>query len=107
LRNTILAVGYCPRLTGARILRGDKEVSIFGTNYRVHADVERLESYSGHADFNEMLQFLDCQNRENVKQIVLVHGSIDSQEHFRDRLKEKGFDQVTIPELGDMIAIDG
>jgi metallo-beta-lactamase family protein len=50
-----------------------------------------------------MLQFLECQNKEKVKQVILVHGAFDSQEIFRDKLKEKGFGQVTIPELGDVV----
>jgi len=105
-KNTILAVGYCsPTTLGARILRGDKEVSIFGNVYKVNADVERLDSYSGHADYNEMLQFLACQDTGKVRQVLLVHGEIDSQDFFRDKLKEKGFNQVLIPELGEEIEV--
>jgi metallo-beta-lactamase family protein len=101
-KNTVLAVGYCsPTTLGARILRGDKEVSIFGTLYKVNADIERLDSYSGHADYKEMLQFLECQDKAKVKQLILVHGEIDAQEYFRDRLKESGFDNISIPELGE------
>jgi metallo-beta-lactamase family protein len=105
-RNTVLAVGYCsPATLGARILRGDKEVSIFGIIHQVRAEVERIDSYSGHADYQEMIQFLDCQDRKKVKYMILVHGDIDSQEFFRDRLKESGFEQVSIPELGEEIVI--
>jgi metallo-beta-lactamase family protein len=105
-KNTILAVGYCsPTTLGARILRGDKEVSIFGNVYKVNADVERLDSYSGHADYGEMIQFLECQNKEQVKQLILVHGVFESQEFFSEKLKETGFKQVVIPELGDTVAV--
>jgi metallo-beta-lactamase family protein len=52
-----------------------------------------------------MIQFLDCQDRKKVKHMILVHGDIDSQEFFRDRLKESGFEQVSIPELGEEIVI--
>ncbi len=105
-KNTILAVGYCsPATLGARILRGEKEISIFGNVYKVNADVERLDSYSGHADYNEMLQFLECQNKEQVKQLILVHGAFDSQQFFSEKLKEKGFKNVVIPELGDSVTL--
>ena len=41
-KNTILVVGYCaPTTLGARIVRGDKEVSIHGTVYEVKADSEK------------------------------------------------------------------
>lgn len=105
-KNTILAVGYCaPATLGARILRGDKEISIFGNPYRVNADVERIDSYSGHADYNEMISFLECQDKEKIKHLVLVHGEYDSQEFFMDRLTEKGFKNITIPSQGEEITI--
>jgi metallo-beta-lactamase family protein len=105
-RNTILAVGYCaPATLGARILRGDKEVSIFGTVYKVNADIERIDSYSGHADYNEMIQFLSCQDKKKLKQLVLVHGDIDAQEFFKNKLTEDGFTNIIIPELGDQIEL--
>src|SRR5690606_34972034 len=37
--NTVLVVGYCaPSTLGARIVRGETEVSIHGTKYPVRAD---------------------------------------------------------------------
>lgn len=105
-RNTLLAVGYCsPTTLGARILRGDREVSIFGNIYQVNADIERIDSYSGHADYNEMIQFLGCQDRKKVSHLILVHGDIDSQQFFSEKLKESGFENVMIPELGEEIEI--
>jgi metallo-beta-lactamase family protein len=100
-KNTLLAVGYCsPTTLGARILRGDKEVSIFGNKYKVNADVERIDSYSGHADYNEMLQFLNSQDKTKVKQLYLVHGHYEAQEFFSRKLQEEGFVNIEIPELG-------
>jgi metallo-beta-lactamase family protein len=105
-KNTILAVGYCAPMTlGARILRGDKEISIFGNLYKVNADIERLDSYSGHADYDEMIRFLECQDKQKIKHLVLVHGELKSQEFFRDRLGEKGYQHITIPQLGEVISI--
>ena len=102
--NSILAVGYCsPTTLGARILRGDKEVSIHGTVYPVNADVYRIDSYSGHGDYNEMMSFLQCQNTELVQQVVLVHGEYNAQQQYKSRLEEIGFKNVTIPEIGDYI----
>ena len=57
-KNTVLVVGYCaPTTLGARIVRGDKEVSIHGTVYEVNAEVKKIESFSGHADYKEMIDF--------------------------------------------------
>ena len=50
-------MGYCaPTTLGARIVKGDKEVSIFGTVYEVKAEVKKIESYSGHGDYQEMIE---------------------------------------------------
>ncbi|HJZ41351.1 MAG TPA: MBL fold metallo-hydrolase [Bacteroidales bacterium] len=105
-RNTVLAVGYCsPTTLGARILRGDKEVSIFGTVYPVNADIERIDSYSGHADYNEMITFLQCQDKKNVKKLFLVHGEFAVQEFFSSKLTESGYEQIDIPELGEEVEV--
>jgi metallo-beta-lactamase family protein len=105
-RNTILAVGYCsPATLGARILRGDREVSIFGTVHPVRADVERIDSYSGHADYSEILRFLECQDKKAVKKIILVHGEYEASRFFSEKLKENGFGEVVIPEWGEVVEV--
>ncbi len=101
-RNTILAVGYCaPTTLGARILRGDKEISIFGDKYQVHADVEKIEAFSGHADYSEMLQFLKCQDKKQLQKVFLVHGEIGPQSFFKEKLEEAGYTDVIIPKKGE------
>ena len=101
--NTILAVGYCSPMTlGAKILRGDKEVSIFGTRYKVNAEVEKLDSFSGHGDYKEMLAYLtSCQDPAKNLATFLVHGEEAAQRFYRERLMEKGFAHVKIPFRGD------
>ena len=70
-KNTILVVGYCaPTTLGARIGRGDKEVSIHGTVYEVKAEVKKIESFSGHGDYKEMIGFLSCQDKSSYQQNI-------------------------------------
>ncbi len=104
--NTILLVGYCtPESLGGRLKNGDEEVKIFGDMYKVNCRIETLEGYSAHGDYNEMLQYLSCQNPALVKKIFLVHGEIEAQTNFLKLLHEKGFKHVEIPELGDEFSI--
>ncbi len=104
--NTILAVGYCAPLTlGAKILRGDKEVSIFGTKYPVRADVRKLESYSGHGDYKEMASFLSCQDKNKIKKFFLVHGEYKTQLTYKEFLESQGFKNIIIPDRGEEIEI--
>lgn len=101
-RNTVLAVGYCaPATLGARILRGDRQVSIHGNLYEVNADVRRIDSYSGHGDYNEMLQFLGCQDVSQITRSFIVHGEKETQERYQTRMAAAGFNNSEIPARGD------
>lgn len=105
-RNTILAVGYCsPRTLGARILRGEKAVSIHGNMYEVRADIKRIDSYSGHGDYEEMIGFLNCQDKSKLSQVILVHGEYESQDHYRTKLNEEGYNNIIIPALAEEIEV--
>ncbi len=99
-KTTILVVGYCaPTTLGARISRGDKVVSIFGRKHEVNADIEHLESYSAHGDYEEMTRFLSCQGKSKVKIVFLVHGEIEVQKNYSNYLKKHGFRRIEIPEV--------
>ena len=105
-RNTVLAVGYCaPATLGARILRGDRQISIHGNLYEVNADVRRIDSYSGHGDYNEMLQFLGCQDASQITRSFIVHGEKETQERYKTRMAEAGFNSPEIPARGDEFEI--
>jgi metallo-beta-lactamase family protein len=99
-QNTILIVGYCSPVTlGARIARGDKEVSIFGTVYKVNAEVKEIDSFSGHGDYKEMISFLSCQNKSEVQRTFLVHGEYQTQINYSAKLQEAGFTNIQIPSM--------
>jgi len=100
--NTILAVGYCsPRTLGARILEGADEISIFGVKHSVRARVERIEAFSGHGDYNEMADFLECQDKSRVRKVFLVHGDYEAQSAYKKTLDLRGFSNIEIPMAGE------
>ncbi len=97
--NTILLTGYCePRSLGGRLLAGDKEVGIYGVKHEVNAEIGSISSMSAHGDYEDMSQWLACQDMKQVKKIFLVHGEYDVQQDFKKRLLSKGFYDVEIPE---------
>ena len=99
---TILLVGYCsPGSLGAILKTQPKEVRIFGEEFTVRADIEIMDSFSAHADYKEMIQYLSCQDASKVKQLFLVHGEIDTQPIFKNRLNAVGFDNIFIPAQGE------
>lgn len=97
-KNTILIVGYCePQSLGARLQQGNAVVKIFGKEFNVNADIHKMRSFSAHADYNDLCQFLACQSPKDVEKIFLVHGEPEVQNNFKDRLINKGYDFVEIP----------
>ena len=98
-RNTILMVGYCePRSLGGRLMAGAKEVGIFGVRHEVNAEIGSIRSMSAHGDYEDLSQFLACQNPKEVIRLFLVHGEYDVQIQFKERLLKKGFLDIEIPE---------
>lgn len=97
-RNAILFTGYCePRSLGGRLLTHPEEVGIFGQAYQVNATIGEVRSMSAHGDYEDLLQFLACQNPKKVQKLFLVHGEYDVQQNFKNRLVKKGFLDVEIP----------
>lgn len=104
--NTILLVGYCePRSLGGKLRAGDNEVTIFGMRYPVRAGVGIIDSLSAHGDYEDMSQWLACQDPQQVKKLFLVHGEYDVQVKFRERLVRKGFRDVEIPDQHQVIGL--
>jgi metallo-beta-lactamase family protein len=98
-RNTILLTGYCePHSLGGRLMAGDKEVNIFGVAHEVNAEIGAVRSMSAHGDYEDLCQWLACQDKKQVRQLFLVHGEYDVQRDFQQRLISKGYTDVQIPE---------
>jgi metallo-beta-lactamase family protein len=105
--NTILIVGYCdPESLGGQLLAGNKGVYIMGQSYQVRCDVASIQSLSAHGDYNDLLQFLSCQETSGVKKVFLVHGEYSVQKQFAQRLNSKGYKDVEIPELHEEIQLE-
>ena len=99
-KNTILLVGYCePHSLGGRLMNGAKEVKIYSELYDVVAKVGSIRSMSAHGDYDDLMQFLACQTPDLVKQVFVVHGEAEVQDHFAERLRKKGFKEVHAPEM--------
>ena len=99
-RNTILLTGYCePRSLGGKLMEGRKEVNIFGVLHEVNAEIASIRSMSAHGDYEDLSQFLACQDPRKVQRLFLVHGEYEVQQAFRLRLIKKGFLDVEVPEL--------
>ena len=73
-RNLALFIGYCAKNTlGAMIVAGKNPVNIFGEACEVRAKVVSLDTYSGHADKNELKRYVEKLSGD-IKKIVCIHG---------------------------------
>ena len=56
-----------------------------------------IDSYSAHADYNELIKFLSCQDKPKIKKLFLVHGDIEAKLSFKEKLYVEGYKDVIIP----------
>lgn len=106
-RNTVLITGYCAANTlGARLVNGETKVRIHGEEYQVKAKIEKLNSFSGHADEKELGDFLTASfDQSQTYMLFLVHGEEDRAEKFQAHLEGLGYKNVIVPSRGDIFAL--
>lgn len=105
-RATILFVGYQAENTlGRKILDGQDPVRILGEEYRVRAQIKKLEGYSGHGDHDDLIGFA----REMVKRpdkTFIVHAELDAAQALQAGLQKIGLQNVAVPDRGERAIID-
>ena len=106
-KTTILCVGYCaPTTLGAKIMRGDSEVSIFGEMYKVKAHIERIDAYSGHGDYQELIRYLSCQKgNRKLKKIFIVHGENEARTAYVQHLAAAGLRKACVPMFRETVEL--
>ncbi len=109
-RNTILIVGFqAPHTLGRRIVEAKDVqgtfVKIFGEMHPVKAKIYVLNSFSAHADRDELREYFGKFTKGSLQQIFLVHGDYDQQQALQQMLGEMEYKQVSIPEKGDEVQL--
>ncbi len=103
-RNMVLVVGYMARDTlGRRIVERQKLVRIFGIEYELNAEVVIINAMSGHADKEELLEFISA--CLPLKRIFLVHGEEDQSQALSEALTQKGLNSY-IPYKDEEVLLD-
>lgn len=105
-RNAIVMTGYCePNSLGGRLKLHPKEVGIYGFVHQVNATIGEIKSMSAHGDYEDLSQWLACQDKKQVKKLFLVHGDYDVQLDFQNWLIGKGFKDVEVPALHSEVGL--
>ena len=95
--NTILFVGYQAAGTrGQAIQSGAQGVKMHGHEVRVRANIETIDSLSGHADYGEILAWLGRFAKPPGK-TFLVHGEPKASEALRQRIGQQLAWDVSVP----------
>lgn len=96
-KNTVLITGWQAENTlGRRLVEGNDVVRIFGDEYNVNARVEVINGFSGHADKNELTNWVGAM-KTRPQQTWLVHGEPESAEALQGTLQNQFGMEVHVP----------
>ena len=102
-KTTILFVGYCADNTlGRRIRDGEKDIPILGGRYPVRAKIEIVDSFSGHADHSELLDYF-VRTTGPKQRVWLVHGEPEHSAALQVALQKIHASPVEVPALGSEV----
>ncbi len=97
--NTIAIVGFMAENTlGRKLVERQKQIKIFGKTYKVKAKIRTLNAFSGHADYEEIINWLGRHDLSRMKKIFLVHGEEKALKSLKSKLISFGIKQVEITE---------
>jgi len=103
---TVLLVGYQALGSLGRLLSdGAKKVNIDGEFVKVRAKIAMIRGYSGHADRNQLVEFV-AQGGEKAKQIFVAMGEEQSSLFLVQRLRDYLGINAIAPSLNQEITID-
>jgi metallo-beta-lactamase family protein len=104
-KNTVLFVGYqAPGTLGRLLLDGVEEIKMMGMTLVVNAEIARIESFSAHADQDDLTRWLSA-FREKPRRVFLIHGEKQTLEAFDYSLKQIGFN-TEIPVRSSPLTLD-
>ncbi|MGR3271736.1 MBL fold metallo-hydrolase RNA specificity domain-containing protein [Thalassococcus profundi] len=105
-RNTILLSGFQAGGTrGAALAEGARRLRMFGREFPIEAEVVQLQSFSGHADADEILRWLGKAERA-PGMTYLTHGEPSASDTLRGRIEHELGWPARAPEHLETINLD-
>jgi metallo-beta-lactamase family protein len=103
-RNAIVLSGFQAGGTrGAALLRGEKSLRIFGRDVPIRAEVIQLEGISGHADADELLEWMGKVRPPEMTYVT--HGEPEAADALRFRIEHELGWHARVPEHLERINI--
>lgn len=104
-RNSLVVVGYMAENTlGRKIVDGENPIKIFDQMYDVKAEIVILESFSAHADKDDLDRFLG--SIQGLKKVMLVHGETDQSQIMAERIRKELHVNAVVMEPGKPVSLN-
>jgi len=104
--SSVLFVGFQANGTlGREIAGGSPEVRILGKDYPVHARIVQFTGFSGHADQNQLFDWLG-RFEKAPRGVFVTHGEETVSEHFAGMVTERTGWRVSVPDYGETAELD-
>lgn len=101
---TLVFVGYqAAGTTGRRILDGEPEVKIMKQWIPVRCRTAKIGGFSAHADWEEVLRWLEGMESGVPRQTFLTHGEPEAANAMGGHIKERFGWNVHVPQYGERI----
>jgi metallo-beta-lactamase family protein len=103
---TIIFVGYqAAGTTGRRIQDGEHEVKIMGQWVPVRCRVAKIGGFSAHADWAEVLRWLEGLESSVPREVFLTHGEPEAAAAMAGHIKDKFGWNVHVPQYGEHVEL--
>ena len=109
-KNKILFVSYQVNGTlGRRVMDGARQVSLMGKNGKVevvsiNCGIERLEGFSGHSDYNQLMSFVQ-RLRPKLRRVLVNHGERRKSENLSMSIRRMYRVSTHYPQIQEAIKL--
>jgi metallo-beta-lactamase family protein len=103
-KNTLLFVGFQAQGTlGYWLKKGEKRIRLLGIQTDVKAKIESIEGFSAHADYGELIEWLN-NFTPKPKKVFITHGEEEQSKAFSKRISKLGYENY-VPSMNEEIEI--
>jgi metallo-beta-lactamase family protein len=104
---TVLFVGYqAAGTTGRKILEGSRFVRIMKEDVPVRCHVERIGGLSAHADWQEVLRWLEPLRGTPPRRVFTTHGEPEAAAAMAGHIREQFGWRVDAPQYGESVELE-
>jgi metallo-beta-lactamase family protein len=83
-------------------VEGIKEIKVHGKYYPVQAKIEYMDALSCHADYEEILRWLQS-FQHPPERVFLVHGEVSASQSLSQKIAESYGWNVHVPSYGESV----